>query len=72
MTPKPAYTALQTLIHHTWWTDATGRTDRTGRATVHAFHGDYTLSATDAHGHTVTQTLAWPEASGPRRVTLTL
>ena len=72
MTPKPAYTALMTLIHHTWWTDATGRTDKTGCATVHAFYGDYQITVTDAHGHTVTQTLTWPEASGPRRVVLTL
>lgn len=72
MTPKPVYTRLMTLIHHTWWTDATGRTDKAGRDTIHAFYGDYRITVTDTHGHTVTQTLIWPEDSGPRRVIVTL
>ena len=72
MSPKPAYTRLMTLIHKTWWTDAQGRTDRQGRYTLRAFYGDYQITATDAHGHTITQTLTWPESSGPRQMTLIL
>ncbi|MBV9851593.1 MAG: endo-1,4-beta-xylanase [Armatimonadetes bacterium] len=72
MTPKPAYTRLMQLIHHDWWTDSQGRADHLGRYQVHAFYGDYKITATDSHGHTVTQTVSWPEASGPRQVTVTL
>lgn len=60
-----------TLIHKTWWTNAQGRTDTAGRYAVRAFYGDYQITATDAQGRTVTQTVSLPEASGPRRVLLT-
>lgn len=72
MTPKPAYTELLALIRHTWWTDAQGKTDSRGRYGVHAFYGDYTITATDTHGHARTRTIQWPEGSGPRTVTLAL
>ena len=72
MSPKPVYTRLLALIHQTWWTDAQGQSDHKGRYQVHAFYGDYQITATDAHGHTVTQAVSWPEASGPHEVVLTL
>jgi endo-1,4-beta-xylanase len=70
MTPKPAYTALMTLIHKTWWTNEIGRTDKNGRDTVHAFYGNYKITVTDSHGHTTIQTLSWPESSGPCKVVI--
>ena len=72
MTPKPVYTRLLTLIHKTWWTDAHGHADHRGRYALHAFYGDYKITVTDAHGHTVTQTVTWPEASGPRHTVISL
>ncbi|MDQ2799272.1 MAG: endo-1,4-beta-xylanase [Armatimonadota bacterium] len=72
MSPKPAYTRLMTLIHHDWWTSANGRTDGKGHYKTRAFYGDYTLTATDSKGRTVTQILTFPEGSPPRNVTLTL
>lgn len=41
--PKPAYLALRKLIRDDWWTEAELVTDRDGRATVRAFHGDYDI-----------------------------
>lgn len=72
MTPKPAYERLMTLIHKTWWTDKQGHTNMQGRSTVHAFYGDYTLTATDFHGRRVSRTVSCPESSGPHTVVLTL
>lgn len=72
MSPKPAYTRLMTLIHHDWWTSAKGKTDGKGFYKTRAFYGNYTLTATDSKGRTITQTLIFPEGSPPRSVTLTL
>ncbi len=72
MTPKPAYTALMTLIHKTWWTRGQGRTNATGRYRLHAFYGDYEIIVRDGRGRTRTKLLVWPEGSGPRTVTVSL
>ena len=72
MSPKPAYNRLMTLIHHDWWTSAKGRSDAKGLYRTRAFFGDYTVTATDAKGHAITQALTVPEGSPPRSVTLTL
>lgn len=72
MTPKPAYDRLMTLFHRTWWTSASGVSDPRGSYTVHAFYGDYAVTASDAQGHAATQTIVWDEASGPKRVAIAL
>lgn len=72
MSPKPAYDRLMTLIHKTWWTNAQGGTGASGRYTVRAFYGDYTITATDANGHADTQSVFMPEASGPQSVIVTV
>jgi GH35 family endo-1,4-beta-xylanase len=68
MTPKPAYNALMQLIHHDWWTTASGQTDKSGTYKVRAFYGDYIVTVTAPGGKTVTKTVAMPEASGAKRV----
>ncbi len=72
MTPKPAYSRLMSLIHKNWWTDAQGRTGASGQYTIRAFYGNHTITATDGHGHTVTRTVAMPEATGKQTVTVTV
>lgn len=48
MTPKPAYTALHSLIKGDWWTPPTRLvTDSDGRLTLTGFLGDYTLTVGD-------------------------
>ena len=53
---KPIYHTLYKLIHETWHTSETVRTDAQGAATVRAFYGDYRVTVT-ANGKTVTQTV---------------
>jgi endo-1,4-beta-xylanase len=72
MSPKPAYTRLRDLIHHQWWTNATGKTDARGTLTRRVFYGDYTVTATDAQGRTVTRPLTFPEAAPPLSLTVRL
>lgn len=71
MTPKPAYTRLLNLIHHAWWTDAVGTTDRRGILARRVFYGQYLLTAR-AGGTRRQMQVFFPEASGPRTVTLRL
>ncbi len=72
MAPKPAYTALMSLLHGKWWTQASGRTDAKGRFACRVFYGDYILTVTDREGHTGTQTVVFPESAPPRTVTVRL
>ncbi len=71
MTPKPAYTRLLNLIHRTWWTDTAGTTDPHGLLSKRVFYGQYTLTAR-AQGTRRQMSVFFPEASGPRMVTLRL
>ncbi len=41
LSPKPAFEALDRLINHEWRTEATLVTDADGRASLHAFFGEY-------------------------------
>ncbi|NIM07453.1 MAG: 1,4-beta-xylanase [Armatimonadetes bacterium] len=43
--PKPAHERLINLIKGEWWTQATALTDKAGRCSVRAFHGDYEIKA---------------------------
>jgi endo-1,4-beta-xylanase len=43
-TPKPAWTALTTLIQKTWHTKATGRTTKAGTFTAKGFYGTYEVT----------------------------
>ena len=70
MSPKPAYTQLLSLIHKTWWTDETKRTDAHGALQDRVFYGAYTITATDSHGHTLTKHVFFPEGSEALTVTL--
>ena len=71
MTPKPAYTRLLNLIHHTWWTNAAGTTDKHGLLSQRVFYGQYTLTV-QAGGTRRQTSVFFPEASGPLTVTLRL
>jgi len=46
MTPKPAYTALQSLIKGKWWTDTTATTNAQGIAKFRGTLGDYRIRVT--------------------------
>ena len=70
MSPKPAYTRLMQLIHKQWWTTAAVKTDRRGSAARRVFYGAYTLTVTDAHSHTITRAVTFPEAAPPLSVTV--
>lgn len=70
MTPKPAYTRLRTLIHETWWTHLSGQTGRQGTVTRRVFYGAYTVTVQDAAGRKATKTFFYPEAAGPRSITV--
>ena len=69
MTPKPAYTRLLNLIHHTWWTHAVGTTDTRGLLSQRVFYGQYTVTARVGGTRSETQVF-FREASGPTTVTL--
>ncbi len=71
MTPKPAYTRLLNLIHHTWWTNAAGVTNPRGLLSKRVFYGQYTLTVR-AGGTRRQMAVFFPEASGPLTVTLRL
>lgn len=71
MTPKPAYTRLLNLIHHTWWTNAVGTTDPHGLLSQRVFYGQYLLTARVGGTRQQTQVF-FPEASGPLTITLRL
>lgn len=44
LSPKPAYTALQLLIHKDWKTTAEGKTDERGMFRFRGFHGRYAVA----------------------------
>ncbi len=71
MTPKPAYTRLLTLIHHTWRSDAAGTTDRRGVFSHRVFYGQYTLTVQGRGTRQQTQVF-FPEAPVPRTILLSL
>lgn len=71
MTPKPAYTRLLNLVHHTWWTNAAGTTDLHGLVSQRVFYGQYTLTAR-VGGTRQEANVFFPKASGPLAVTLRL
>ena len=72
MTPKPAYTRLMALIHHTWQTHLSAPTNPQGTVTRRVFYGEYVITAHDKQGQTETKTLSFPEAAGPRTVVIRL
>ena len=50
MSNKPAYDVLKKLIHETWATNATIKTDADGNANIRAFRGTYRLKIRFADG----------------------
>jgi endo-1,4-beta-xylanase len=54
MNPKPAYRALERLIHEEWRTRLTLKTNAQGQVVFRGFHGDYEVSA-ESGGRTVKQ-----------------
>jgi hypothetical protein len=54
--PKPAYTALQDLVKHQWWTRAELTTDAEGRVAFRGFLGDYKLTVRSASGKDIEAT----------------
>jgi len=71
MTPKPVYTRLLNLIHKTWWTNDTIRTNPQGRVKDRVFYGAYTITVTDAHGRTTRRQIFFPQDSSAMTATLT-
>lgn len=69
LTPKPAYLALKKLLHETWHTKITAKTDAQGRLPVRGYYGDYTVTAAGKKTATGTFTLA-REAQAPVAVSL--
>jgi len=45
LSPKPAYHALDDLLHRRWWTDAAGRTDADGHVRARVFYGTHRVTA---------------------------
>ncbi len=43
LNPKPAYTTLENLIRHQWWTRQVLRSNTDGRASFRGFYGHYTI-----------------------------
>ncbi|MEO6053618.1 MAG: endo-1,4-beta-xylanase, partial [Chthoniobacterales bacterium] len=72
MSPKPAYTRLQELIHTKWWTKAEGMTGADGIYSTRAFYGDYQITVTAASGKTKMQSIAFPEGAPLLDVTISL
>ncbi len=70
MTAKPAYARLKELIHKTWWTHLSGQTDQSGSLTRRVFYGAYVVTVRDSKGRVGTKTFFYPEAAGPRSVTV--
>jgi len=52
MEPKPAYHALNDLIHNEWMTKLDVKADQNGEVAFRGFRGDYRLSWQDAQGKT--------------------
>ena len=71
LTPKPAYTRLLGLVHHTWWTHTAGAADGRGRLTSRVFYGGYIVTARSGNRRAETEVF-FPEAAGPLTVTLRL
>jgi len=44
-TPTPQAEAYQELVFNKWWTHSSGKADRNGSYTVHAFYGDYLITS---------------------------
>lgn len=70
MTPKPAYTRLLKLIHETWWTHLSGQASKEGTLTRRVFYGAYSVTVQDEKGRRGTKTFFYPEAAGPRSITV--
>ena len=43
LNPKPAYTTLENLIKHQWWTRQVLQSNTDGRVSFRGFYGDYTI-----------------------------
>jgi len=71
LSPKPAYTALQRLIHEEWWTKIEGRTNGRGAFPFRGYYGDYRVTVKTPDGRS-TQTDFHLSKAGPSRLTLTL
>ena len=56
-TPRPAALVYERLVFHDWWTDAAGKTGRTGAYQTRAFLGDYQVTVARG-GRTKTVPLA--------------
>lgn len=69
--PKLAATQYQQLVYHDWWTQASGKTDRTGKVTHRAFFGNYRMTVT-ARNQTLRQTLNFSASKQPGVITITL
>jgi endo-1,4-beta-xylanase len=52
-TEKPNLGVWNELIYKKWWTNATGKTDDTGRYQVRGFHGLYTFTLKDNKGNII-------------------
>jgi GH35 family endo-1,4-beta-xylanase len=72
MSPKPVYDRLMRLIHHEWWTDATGTTNRQGVFAVRAFQGDYQVVVSTPDGAKAGATFRIPIGGATKRVTVKL
>lgn len=65
MSPKPAYEALDKLIHHEWRTNVTLTTDANGKVAFRGFFGEYAVTI-EAGSKTVKRTLRLKKGSADK------
>jgi endo-1,4-beta-xylanase len=53
LSPKPVYNTLKELIHKTWRTEVTGKTDKNGIFKFRGFHGKYEILIEDPAGNEI-------------------
>ena len=70
MSPKPAYDRLMQLIHHNWWTNASGVTDKAGIFQTRAYYGDYRITLDGPKGHRVIDKVKYPDGSGEMTIVI--
>jgi len=70
MSPKPAYNRLMQLIHHDWWTDTSGVTNKNGEFPTRAYYGDYKITIDGPAGHRVIGNVKYPDGSGEMTIVI--
>ena len=72
MSPKPAYDRLMRLIHHDWWTTASGVTSKGGRFQTRAYYGVYKVTVDGPGAQRVVDDVTYADGSGDKTITIDL